>query len=335
MVPDPSAIEAAFADSSLPATIVGDDDPHASARALARWCDERLGASARACFHCAVSVGVSFGVELADGRRVAVKAQPPTLREPQLVAVHAAQRRLADAAYPCPRPVAGPAPFLGTLAVAEEWVPGDAGDFARPEVVAASAAALADQVRLLRPLARTAPLPPTIAAEPWPPRPHNALFDFSRDAAGAAWIDAVAAAARERLAAGDVVVAHSDWSAKHVRFAGTRVCATYDWDSLRREREPVLAGFAAGCHHVLLDSAAPWRAEPERVRRFLDAYERARSSPFQPEERAAAEAAAVYLFAYTARCEHGFTGRLDAPVTEIRATLEDAAVDLLPHSRPA
>lgn len=286
---------------------------------LLRWCAAHLGAEGE-CFRCEISVGIVFGVLLEDGRRVAVKAQSRRLTAATLEATQRAQRRLVASGFPAPRPLAGPAPLLATLALAEEWLDGAAGDFTRREVVAADARAFEEHLGLLRELPVGNALPRTIAAA-WPPEPHNALFDFRRDAAGASWIDAIALQARERLDVGDFVVGHSDWSAKHVRFAGDRVCATYDWDSLRRERLPVLAGFAAACHHVELDPAKPWRAEPERVRAYLEELDQPR------QERETALAAAVYLFAYTARCEHGFDG--EPTVTRMRQGLRAAASDLL------
>jgi Ser/Thr protein kinase RdoA (MazF antagonist) len=312
------AIDRAFAGSPLPTSIVGTADADVAASELERWCSAHLGLQGE-CFRCELSVGIVFGVQLEDERRVAVKAHSRSLSRPQLEEIQLAQHRLAEAGFPCPRPLAGPATFLATLALAEEWLDGAPGDWSR-RTVAASGKAFAQHVALLRELAPKSALPRTMAGG-WPPKPHNALFDFTRDPAGAAWIDAIALRARERLDVGEFVLGHSDWSAKHVRFAGDEVCATYDWDSLRRERMPVLSGCAAACHHVDLDPEDPWRAEPERVRAYLDELELPRR------EREAALAAAVYLFAYTARCEHGFG---DVPtVTRMRETLRDAASDLL------
>ena len=76
-----------------------------------------------------------------------------------------------------------------------------------------------------------------------------------------------------------------------------------------------------------LDPERPWHAEPDRVRPFVDAY-RARRE-LTPAEIAAALGAAVYLFAYTARCEHGYLGPSGAPSTRMRETLAGAADDLL------
>jgi hypothetical protein len=319
-----AAIDKAFASSSLPSTILNTVETDEVAFALAAWCEDQLGATLERVFSCEISVGVVFGVTIADGRRLAIKAHQPNVPPARLRAIQSAQGRLAEAGFPCPLPAAAPATLCGTLATAEAWLDGPPGDFDRPGAVSASAAALSVHIRILRPLSLD--LPPTIAGVPWPPAPHNELFDFSDDVQSAAWIDEIALQAKALLDVGDVVTGHADWSAKHVRLDGDRVVATYDWDSLRREREPVLAGFAAASHHVHLDPASPWRAEPDRVRSYLDAYERQRT--LTPAEQAAALAAAVYLYAYTARCEHGYVGPGE-PVTNIRETLAGAAEALL------
>jgi Ser/Thr protein kinase RdoA (MazF antagonist) len=323
----PERVRNAFAESLLPPTILGTADPERAWHAVAEWVREHLQSEPVECFHCGASVGLVFGIRLADSRSVAVKAHPPDVEEATLRSFSSAQRSLTAAGFPAPRPLGGPGRLLNTLAVAEAWLPGSPGDFDDPAVVAASAAAFAHHTRLLRRV-RFEALPRTIAGEPWPPRPHNALFDFSLDVEGARWIDDVAIAARPHLERGEVVAAHGDWSGKHVRFVDATVAAVYDWDSLRLDREPVLAGFAAACHWVMLDPSRPWRAEPRRVRAFLDAYDASRGRPMSPPERDAALAAAVYLFAYTARCEHGFIGA-GVPVTAIRETLVPAVNDLL------
>jgi hypothetical protein len=45
-----------------------------------------------------------------------------------------------------------------------------------------------------------------------------------------------------RLAAssGEIVVAHSDWRAEHLRFEDEKIVAVYDWQSLAVGREPAL-----------------------------------------------------------------------------------------------
>jgi hypothetical protein len=182
----------------------------------------------------------------------------------------------------------------------------------------ALAEAFAEHLRLA-PCVR---LPGGLPANRLWPRPHSAIFDFRPARREAAWIYAIARRAREQMDAGARVVGHSDWSGKHFRFGGGRVSAVYDWDSLRCEREPVLAGYAARTHDAILDRREPWRPSNEATMTFLDDLDRARARPFTRAERRAALAAAVYVTAYTARCEHALeaAGRTSV-VTRARESL--------------
>ena len=138
------------------------------------------------------------------------------------------------------------------------------------------------------------------------PEPHSAIFDFEASAAGAEWIDKLAAHAREvlRRPAGERVLAHVDWSVKHFRFEKGAVTVVYDWDSLAVGLEPVIVGEAA--RGFTFTWNLPVRLAPslEESRAFVAEYEIARGAAFTPAERTTAGAAAVYGLAYTARCEH-------------------------------
>jgi hypothetical protein len=146
------------------------------------------------------------------------------------------------------------------------------------------------------------------------PEPHSPIFDFAATAAGAGWIDELATRARERLAdpAGEPVVGHVDWSAKHFRFEGSNVRVVYDWDSVARVPEPVLVGEAARSFTASWDPPArPLMPTPEEARAFVAEYEAARGRSFDAAERRTLGAAAVYALAYGARCEHA--GATSAP----------------------
>jgi hypothetical protein len=144
------------------------------------------------------------------------------------------------------------------------------------------------------------------AGELWP-QPHDRRFDFTRTADGAGWIDELAAQARVRLGAGcgELVVAHCDWRAEHVRFEGEEIVATYDWQSLALTRESELVGATA--HAFTADWGIPQtRRLPtlDEARAFVADYEAARGAPFSPAEQETIDAAWVYATAYGARCEH-------------------------------
>lgn len=138
------------------------------------------------------------------------------------------------------------------------------------------------------------------------PEPHNVLFDFEATTEGAEWIEEMAAQAKRALDSfdGRVVVGHTDWSVDQMRFKGGEVSVVYDWDSVRPEREVVVVGTAVATFTATWRFGVPNPPRPEETWAFVEEYEAARQSGFSGEERAAIAAAAVYVMAYTARCEH-------------------------------
>lgn len=98
------------------------------------------------------------------------------------------------------------------------------------------------------------------------------------------------------------MIAHCDWSLRNVRLTTEELLAVYDWDSLSSTREVVAVGQAAATWSALDGSQiAP---DAQEVAAFVREYEAARGATFSDEERAAVGAAALYVLAYTARCEH-------------------------------
>lgn len=287
--------------------IYGSDEAAAIAREVDAFCRRELGGGvARALFHTA-SIGAVTAVELDDGRRVVVKAHQPErdvewLREVVRVQMHLASRGLY-ATTVC----GGPAPIGRGHAIVEAFAAtGATRDGHEPVVREALAQSLAQIVAACRPLAATSSLMPTFRPAPsalWP-TPHSKLFDFAATARGAEWIDDVARAARPHLhGAGDVVIGHGDWRVEHVRFAGDRIVAAFDWDSLCKQPEPALVGFTA--HAFCADwSRTPPPAAPtlDEARAFVADYERARGRGFSVHERRTCGAAFAYSCAYTARC---------------------------------
>ena len=76
------------------------------------------------------------------------------------------------------------------------------------------------------------------------------------------------------------------------------------------EPEPRLVGTAAGSFTYTEELARPvplWPTADESLA-FVEEYEVARGTPLSKEERRAARASCVYLRAYSARCQHAYTG---------------------------
>ncbi|HET6794613.1 MAG TPA: phosphotransferase [Acidimicrobiales bacterium] len=288
--------------------VFGTDDPGLMVARLDGLCRSLLGSGvADGLFHTA-SVGCVTGLRLEDGRSVVVKAYQARWRPPFLAAVAGVQAHLAEAGFPCPRPLGGPASVGGGWATVETYLPDPGQPPIEPAMSEASAAGLARVVELCRSV-RAAGLSPHPMDSPDHgiyPEPHNPIFDFEATAAGAGWIDDLAVAAK-RLRDGREeakVVAHTDWSARNVRLRVEGVAAAYDWDSLALVTEPTAVGQAAATWSGRGEGDEPMAPSAEEVAAYVAAYEAGRGRSFTVEERRAAGAAALWALAYTARCEH-------------------------------
>ncbi|MGL6279878.1 MAG: hypothetical protein ACRC50_10015 [Gaiella sp.] len=287
---------------------------------VAAWCAAELGSPAVGSFFAEEHLTAVLGVELADGRQVAVKER---CREPRLLGCAAVQRALHGAGIPCPRPLAGPSslgePRSDHVLTAESWEPGGASHPAG-DPAAAYAALLA---RIVGAAPGPGDVPTLDPPTPWlhydhddpdriwpPPASHE--WDPHRlGDAIPAHVRETAARARHRLLRDDVralapVVGHSDLSGINVRWhdgpAGERSAPlVHDWDSVVARPEAVLAGCAAADH------ASDDRcrlAEVHASERFLDRYVDRKGARWSAVEREAAWAAGAWVAAYNAAFEH-------------------------------
>ncbi|CAN5681464.1 hypothetical protein BH24ACT22_BH24ACT22_01840 [soil metagenome] len=299
-----------FTEPTLARAILGTADAAEVYNMLEAFCSARLGSAVEDVLLFELSVGAAFGVRLADGRRVLVKSYPPNRPPEFLHAVHRIQSHLSRSGFPCPAPVAAHAPFGSGFATAEEFV--DAGEYADahdPAVRRESAGTLAWLVRLAGEVGDTDGIgrgwsrPPR--GELWP-QPHNVLYDFPGTAPGSSWIEGIAAGAKSTLDSNcdGLVVGHADWSSKHLQFEGLKPSVVYDWDSLRLDVEPAIAGGAAVTFPANRHLSVPKLPTPEEAWLFIQDYESVRGRPFTRRERTVAASAAIYTLAYLARCEH-------------------------------
>ncbi len=293
--------------------VLGTDSPGEVAHLFERFCVERLAARPEGALFYVASAGCVLGVHLESGDDVVIKAYQRRWSSPLLSAVQRSQERVADGGIPCPRPRLGPTQFAAdrpNLALVETWIadPGmHPGRSASEREV--SARGLSLQIALclhLDGVEALASHPLRTPDERLYPEPHSPLFDFDATAAGAAWIDDLA---RLALLARDqddsaAVVAHTDWSARNVRFDEERLLAVYDWDSLALVRESTALGQAAMTWSVTADPGGTEFPDSDDVLAFIHDYQRARSRPLTTVQLRAARAAALYTLAYTARCEH-------------------------------
>ncbi len=257
-------------------------------------------------------VAAVYGAVLDDGRRVAVKVHRRPVNAAYLSAAIACQRRLADAGFPCPRPLDGPATTEDLTAVIETLVrDGEPGDGHKPGVRRAIARSLFEHIELLQghpvdQLAGGAPAWTRYQDGPWP-QPHDPIFDFTTTPPEFAWLDDLALRAAAVLgdAGAPELLAHADWSCGNLRFHSEKLSASYDWDSLAVAPEAVLVGLCAG---DFTSGGAAGADTPtlDEMTAFLRDYEEVRGYPFNGPQQNAVAAAITWVLAYNARCEVSF-----------------------------
>lgn len=296
-------------DVILSESIVGTADPEAIHRELCAFCAAHLESELVDVPFWTASVGAGFGLILRDGRHLFLKAWSGTDSGEKLDAVHTVQHALAEQGFPAPRVLVRPAPFIAGRASVMEWMDrGTQRDARDPVLRRAMAASLARMVELAQPFVDLPGLPRHgyPPGRDWGPT-HNALFDFQATAAGAEWIDDIALAAADAARAGEGrrVLGHRDWRVQNMRFAGGRVSAVYDWDSLTVALEPEIVAMAAATYtrttSIQVERSLP---TPAQMAAFVADYEAAAGRRFTAGEWRTAGAAATHLLAYTARCEH-------------------------------
>lgn len=293
----------------------GTDNAERIAEMVEKFCRANLDSSIRGYFFYGSSVGCTQGLGLEDGRDVVVKVRPPAHTNPDLNLDAAALERvcdvmkwLAEKGFPCPKPILGPTPLGNGLATVEEMLEaGRRGSGFEPMRRKTIASTLAELIALLRSYdGDVSGLKHFQRRAALYPQPHSKLFDFEKTAAGAEWIDALAARARRMEAHdGPPVLGHADWRVEHLRFQADRIVAAYDWDSLALRPETESLGISA---HAF---TADWTQQGERriptandIRAYVADYEVARGAAFTKQERRSIFATCVYSIAYGARCAH-------------------------------
>ena len=269
---------------------------------LPTWCLDHLGGEPVGVLFQLHQVSMVFGLRLADGRDVVVKARADDGRAVSCVAV---QARLAERGFPCARPLT-PVVGFGSLAVhAEEFRPGGEvlhGD--SPDIAMRSAEVFAQLMVELADVTVAPPLP----NPPWVRWDHTdsgvwPAIDFldNRDQSTVpAHVVDTAVRARGRLLAADrpCVLGHADFEAQNLRWQGQEVWAVHDWDSLAWQPEAALAGAASG---AFASAGAPTLAPIESSEAFLGAYQDIRGRLFTAVEQEIAWAASLWMAAYNAR----------------------------------
>ena len=279
---------------------------------LPAWCLDHLGDEPASVLFQLRQVSMVFGLRLAGGRDVVVKARADDGRAVSCVA---AQARLAERGFPCARPLT-PVVGVGSLAAhAEEFRPGGEvlhGD--SPDIAIRYAEVFA---RLMTELADVDVAPP-LPNPPWVRWDHAdaglwpaiGSLDSRDQSVVPACVDEAAQRTRARLLSAGLpcVLGYADFEAQNLRWRGREVWAVHDWDSLAWQPEAALAGAASGS---FASAGPPTLAPIKSSEAFLAAYQNTRRRSFTAVELQIAWAAGLWMAAYNAREEalHG-----DAPV---------------------
>jgi hypothetical protein len=274
-------------------------------RALSEWCRKHLGAPVAELVFTAGHLSAVYGLHLADGREVVLKVRGGGAR---LGACLRVQRRMSEAGFCCPEPLAGPHRLGSAVATAEALLP--AGEQpARPDAPRLFACLLA---RLVECGADLAPEPDLRPAPPWVcwyheengvwPVPDDRDADLNAEHWPAtAWVDELGAVVRERLGEtrdAACVIGHGDWQGGNVKFLDGRPLAVHDWDSVLSEPEVVIVGQAAA---VFQDDRTGGGASAGQSEAFLEAYQGARGRAFTKAELELCWAAGLWVLAFNAK----------------------------------
>ncbi len=272
---------------------------------LPAWCLDQLGGEPAGVLFARQQVSMVFGLRLAGGRDVVVKARDDD--DGRVASCVAAQARLAERGFPCARPLT-PVAAVGSLAVhAEEFRPG--GDMLQvdsPDIIIRYAEVFA---RLMAELAGVTVAPP-LPNPPWVRWDHAdpgvwpaiGFLDRLDQSAVPAYVTKAADRARARLLAAGLpcVLGYADFEAQNLRWRGREVWAVHDWDSLAWQPEAALAGAASGS---FASAGPPMLAPVGTSEAFLAAYQDIRGRVFTAVELEVAWAASVWMAAYNAREE--------------------------------
>ncbi len=271
-------------------------------------------------------LSVVTGVLLADGRNVVIKARPAMARQRACMEV---QRHLWQAGFPCPQPLAGPAPLGALAAMAEAFVPGGTQLAPGPGFAGSFAAALAELIGLAPPASAVPTLEPSPPWTYWDhhedgpwPWPDDMNMDLNAQP-GSAWLDDAAIRIRLRLerCTQPPVVGHGDWESQNIQWRRGRLHAVHDWDSVISRPEAAIAGLAAA---VFAAAGGPGEhATVAQSGQFLTAYERARGRPWTADEHEVAWASGAWAVAFNAKKDTVDAGRGGRPAQGIAAELAD------------
>ena len=295
------------------------------------WCGRSLGTCVARILFRSGHLAQVIGAELADGRSVVIKVRP---FEPRVDGCAAVQAYLAAAGFPCPLPLAGPAAVGGFAVTAETCVPG--GGQRPPEQGAAPFAALL--ARLVGSAPGVGSVPSLAPSPPWTGWDHPGARlwpdrdDRGRDlngSPGPGWVDRAAGRVRQRMSAcrEPLRIGHGDWESQNICWAGDRVLAVHDWDSVIAQPEVAIAGLAAA---VWPAAGEPGQAATvEQSAHFITCYQAAVGARWTGPQIQQAWAAGLWVRLFNAKKDaaNGGGPQLDRLAGEIDDRLNLAGLN--------
>jgi hypothetical protein len=278
------------------------------ARWMDDWCLRELGSVPVEVIFASGQMSTVTGLELADGRRVVVKARPDDVgRATQCVKM---QTSLSDVGMPVARPLTRARYFDGLAVHAEEWRPG--GEMRRgddEEHARASGRWLRYFTELTESYLGTVEPPLTNpvwvdwyrGTGLWPS--YDAFDVRALTVPMPAELDAIRRRARLRLTGTELpeILGHADWETQNLRWSSKEYIHTvHDWDSLAWLPEAAIVGAASG---AFSSAETPTLAPVASSAAFIDEYQHARRRRFTREEVEIAWAASIYPATHNARGE--------------------------------
>ena len=303
-------------DVVLAKSIVGIADPAQIADFVDRFCIEYLSNHVSECHFVVQSIGSSFGLRLDNGLDIYMKinklhSEISTLSSFTLKALRAVsnvQDKLFHKGFPCPAIIRHPVEYQGTLVTISEYANiGTQLNAHHPSVRREMAEKLAELLQLADPYKGMDGfyMNDLHNSKSLYPPPHNALFDLAIGEKDAGWIDELAYKSKKIITSieSNIVLGHSDWSMKNMRFIDEKIVMIYDWDSLYLQDECHFIGNAASTFPTTWDIPVKITPSQEEAISFVREYELARGKKLSSMEWAKTSAYATFILCYIARCE--------------------------------
>jgi hypothetical protein len=271
---------------------------------LSAWCAEHLGSPPRTVLFESAHLSAVIGFELADHRKVVIKARRQSDRLLDCLAV---QRHLSDAGFPCPRPITDLMAVGHWVVGAEQYIPDGVQLTDGPGVARRFARALVCLVSLAPPVEQVPRLADPVPWLGWNhqegglwPTPDDLDVDLN-DRPGPAWLDDIAERIRERMRSDNdrPVVGHGDWESQNLRWIDRSLHCVDDWDSCVSHSEPAVAGAAAAVFTATGSSFTS--PSVEQTEEFLTEYQIASGAAWRGEQMEVAWAAGLWVRAFNAK----------------------------------